>query len=135
VRRGGVGHPGGRRLETLLKFLDGNDVAELVNSHPAMDERRPARRIFYRVEARIEGLDRGHDCTLADLSTSGAFIDTRTVFPVGRRGRISFVLGEREIAAEMEVAYSMPGVGMGVKFIDLPAEERALIEDLLKKQS
>jgi len=101
-----------------------------------MSEKRRGRRIVYHVEARVEGLETGRQSTrVTDISTEGAFIDSRTVFPVGRRGVVAFAVGDREISVEIEVVHAMSGMGMGVRFVNLGAEERALIETLIKAHS
>ncbi len=65
-----------------------------------------------------------------DLSPHGMFINTVREFPVGVVLKISFRLvhTDWEVRARGEVRYCLPGVGVGVEFIRLPAEVRRAIE-------
>ena len=56
-----------------------------------------------------------------DLSSRGMFITTSRKFPEGAVLNLSFrlVLTAAEICARGEVRYCLPGVGVGVEFIDL----------------
>jgi hypothetical protein len=98
-------------------------------------DRRNHYRLTYYCEAQLEGLDVGRvPCRLADISVGGAFIEARTVLPVGARAAIRFSLGGREIVAVGEVRYSAPGIGMGLRFIDLPETEEMAIRTFVLKQ-
>lgn len=95
-------------------------------------ERRGAKRITYFCEAKLEGMDVAHaSVRLADLSVNGAFVDTRSVLPAGAVTRLRFTIGAREISVSAEVRYSMPGMGMGLRFLDLAAADREVIERLV----
>jgi hypothetical protein len=65
-----------------------------------------------------------------DLSSRGMFITTSRRFPEGAVLNLSFrlVLSGAEIRARGEVRYCLPGVGVGVEFIDLPPLAAAEIE-------
>ena len=93
-----------------------------------MDERRNSRRVTFYCEAQLEGIDVSHaHVRLADLSVDGAFVDARTVLPPGALAQVRFTLLGQEVLARAEVRYSMPGMGMGLRFLELPAEARDLI--------
>ncbi len=86
-------------------------------------ERRTFKRVVHYAEAELEGLDVGRvTCRLAEIGEGGAFVEARTVLPPGARTRLRFELSGREIASQVEVRYSAPGIGMGVRFIDLPPD-------------
>jgi hypothetical protein len=91
-------------------------------------DRRQSRRTSYFIEARLEGIDVGRsDVRIADLSPDGAFVDARTVLPVGTIARLRFAVDAAEVSVLVEVRYSMVGFGMGVRFIDVDdATRRAL---------
>ncbi len=98
-------------------------------------ERRGAKRVTFFSEARLEGMDVAHaNVRLADLSVEGAFVDTRTVLPVGAVTRVRFNILGRDVTVSAEVRYSMPGMGIGVRFLDLSPEDREVIERLLNSQ-
>ncbi len=102
--------------------------------HPA-DRRSHARKAFY-CEAQLEGLDVGRTpCRLADISVGGAFVEARTVLPVGASTHVRFRLGGREISSRAEVRYTVPGIGMGLRFTGLSAAEQGLILAFVLGQS
>jgi len=65
-----------------------------------------------------------------DLSSRGMFITTTRKFPEGAVLNLTFrlVLTAAEIRARGEVRYCLPGVGVGVEFIDLPPLAATKIE-------
>jgi hypothetical protein len=100
-----------------------------------MSERRNSRRVTFYCEAHLEGIDVSHaNVRLADLSVDGAFVDARTVLPPGAVARLRFTLLEREVSALAEVRYSMPGMGMGLRFKELSPEARDLIARFVEGQ-
>jgi hypothetical protein len=86
-------------------------------------------------EAHLEGMDVSHaNVRLADLSVDGAFVDARTVLPPGALARLRFTILEEEVTVQTEVRYSMPGMGMGLRFVDLAPEARNLITRFVEGQ-
>jgi len=101
----------------------------------ARDRRRHYRLTYY-CEATLAGLDVGRlPCRLADIGPGGAFVEARTVLPVGACTNLRFELAGRDVAVESEVCYSAPGIGMGVRFKDLPELERAHIQTFIIQQA
>jgi hypothetical protein len=100
-----------------------------------MAERRRSKRVVCRAEARVGGLEPTHAATrLADLSAEGAYIDSPMTLGVGERAAVSFWLVDRDVSAEIEVVYAVPGRGMGVQFISLSPAERELIKSLVEAE-
>ncbi len=99
----------------------------------ASEEHRRSKRVIYYAEVTIEGLDSAQ-ARISDLSTSGAFVDTRTTLPPGAVTKLAFRIRDREIQVTAAVRYAIPDIGMGVHFLNLAAEDRALIEDIIKAQ-
>ena len=97
-------------------------------------ERRSTKRMACFADAELEGLDvsRRLQVRLADLSISGAFVDVRTVLPVGAKTRLSFTLHGRTIRTAVEVRYSMPSFGMGVRFLDISEDDQAFIAEVIR---
>lgn len=99
-------------------------------------ERRASKRTTYFCEATLEGMDVAHThVRLADLSVEGAFVDTRSVLPAGAVTRLRFTLGSKDVGVNAEVRYSMPGMGMGLRFLNLAPEDRKAIEEFLARQA
>jgi hypothetical protein len=65
-----------------------------------------------------------------DISTRGMFINTNRGFPEGAVLNVQFrlALSGIEVRTRCEVRYSLPGVGVGVEFVDIPPEGVQAIE-------
>jgi hypothetical protein len=59
-----------------------------------------------------------------DISSRGMFINTTRTFPEGAVLNVNFrlALSGHEIHSRAEVRYCLPGVGVGVEFIDISRE-------------
>jgi hypothetical protein len=68
--------------------------------------------------ARIEGR-----CT--DLSAGGCYVDTLNPFPTGSMVQVVVTQGERRFTGQACVAFSQPGMGMGLAFMEMDSAERA----------
>lgn len=95
-------------------------------------EKRRSKRIGYicEVECEGEGVSRLNS-RINDLSASGVFIDSMTCFAVGSILKLKFRIGDTIVEAAGEVRYSMPHVGMGVRFMDLKPEHQRAVEALV----
>jgi hypothetical protein len=69
-----------------------------------------------------------------DLSVQGMFIQTARRFPEGAVLKIRFRLARSlyEVAARGEVRYCLPGVGIGIEFVELSPEARRAIQEELQ---
>jgi hypothetical protein len=96
-------------------------------------EKRKAKRIGFFCEVECMGADITCLRTrINDLSTEGVFVDSMTCFTVGSVLNLRFYINDVLIETAGEVRYSMPQIGMGVRFIDLSPEHKALIESLVE---
>ncbi len=70
-----------------------------------------------------------------DISPYGMFINTDYLFPEGSTLLIRFCLPitHRQVHARGEVRYSLPGVGVGVRFIEISPEDQRAIDDEIFK--
>ena len=68
-----------------------------------------------------------------DISPQGMFINTPQPLPEGAVLKVRFRLRhvKVEVRTRAEVRYSLPGVGVGVEFIDITPEDRQAIEEEL----
>lgn len=79
----------------------------------------------------------GHSESIAirtpDFSPKGMFIHISRYFPQGTVLKVRFCLGRTgyEVHARGEVRYCLLGVGIGIEFVDMNAEDRRAIEDEL----
>jgi hypothetical protein len=69
-----------------------------------------------------------------DVSTRGMFINTSRKFPEGAVLNVGFCLALTgvEVHSRCEVRYCLPGVGVGVEFIDISPESVRAIEAEVK---
>lgn len=65
-----------------------------------------------------------------DISTRGMFINTTRTFPEGAVLNVKFrlALSGYEVHSRAEVRYCLPGVGVGVEFIDISQDSVQAIE-------
>jgi hypothetical protein len=73
------------------------------------------------IAVQYEGTDERIISRVPDVSTTGMFINTSRQYPEGAVLNLSFclALSGLEVQARGEVRYSLPGVGIGVQFIDI----------------
>ena len=65
-----------------------------------------------------------------DISPRGMFINTPNHFPEGAVLKLKFVLAHSgvDVQTRCEVRYCLPGVGVGVEFVEISPEARQAIE-------
>src|SRR5574337_1124266 len=97
-------------------------------------ERRAARYTHLRdLAIHYEGASQEIPLRAPDISTRGMFINTPQAFPEGAVLKVRFRLARsgHQVHARCEVRYSLPGVGIGVEFIEIsPRDQRAIQEEL-----
>ena len=95
-------------------------------------DRRESKRITYICEVECETAGANRLTTrINDISKTGVFIDSMSSFAVGAVVKLKFRVLNHLIETLGEVRYSMPQVGMGVRFINLTGEHVALLESLI----
>ena len=96
-------------------------------------DRREAKRISHICEVECEGIGINRLATrITDLSTTGAFIDSMTCFTQGTILKIRFRIKDIFIDTDCEVRYSMPQMGMGVRFLNLKRELATILEHFIE---
>jgi hypothetical protein len=77
-----------------------------------------------------EGRSEKIEVRAPDLSTRGMFIHIPQAFPEGAVIKVEFTLTRSgyQVKARSEVRYCLPGVGIGVEFVDITDEAREKIE-------
>lgn len=97
------------------------------------EDKRTAKRISYICEVDCEGAGLNRLSTrINDLSLTGAFIESLTCYAPGTHLRLRFHIQDALIEATAEVRYSMPQMGMGVRFLTLEPDHLAAIESLIE---
>lgn len=97
-------------------------------------EKRGAPRIPYIAEVVCEGASTRLIARTSDVSISGVFIHSKLCCEPGSILKLKFSVTPTEIETIGEVCYSIPQIGMGIRFLDLKPEHRAAIERLFEKQ-
>ena len=96
-------------------------------------DRRESKRITYICEVECETAGASRLTTrINDISKTGVFIDSMSSFAVGSVVKLKFRVMDHLIETLGEVRYSMPQVGMGVRFLNLTGEHVALLESLIE---
>ena len=92
------------------------------------DRRRSARKPFIAeavvVEASSGAKLSGRSC---DLVAEGFYMDTLNPLPQGTQVLVRLKHGDDRIEAAGHVVYRVPGLGMGIAFSNLRAEQRAIL--------
>jgi hypothetical protein len=77
-----------------------------------------------------EGRSEKIEVRAPDISTKGMFIHIPRAFPEGAVIKVEFWLSRsrHHIKARAEVRYCLPGVGIGVEFVDISEQDKAIIQ-------
>src|SRR5215510_13960637 len=94
-------------------------------------EKRGAPRVSYVSDVVCEGSGTRLIARTSDISVSGVFIHSKSCFDAGLLLRLEFDVARTRIETVGEVCYSIPQVGMGVRFIDLKVEFHDAISGLI----
>ena len=96
-------------------------------------ERREAKRISYICEVECAGAGISRLATrITDLSTTGAFIDSMVNYAPGTQLTLKFRVKDVLVETQCEVRYSLKQMGMGVRFVNIPAQSQAMLEHLIE---
>ena len=104
-------------------------VDELDESLEGPDERRRYDRARLIVDVFFDGKDATGIASTKDISVGGFYMNTQADLPEGSTllVRIPFG-GGKQMIANVEVVYSNPARGVGLRFQSLSEENRALLE-------
>jgi hypothetical protein len=99
-------------------------------------EKRASKRISFLCDVVCEGGEaRLQQTRINDLSTDGAFVDSIINYAEGSTLKLTFNIRSAVITVSAEVRYCMPGIGVGVRFLDLTPEQREAIAAAVAEQS
>jgi PilZ domain len=108
----------------------------MATSPEKLGEQRQAPRVIYRdLKIVYDGMADVVYERSPDLSTSGMFINTSRSYPSGAKLQLRFDLLRTGVIVQAlgEVRYCLPGIGIGVLFINLPEYARTAIEKELEE--
>ena len=92
-----------------------------------LDERRVHDRSRLIVDVFFDGQDATGVASTKDISLGGLYMNTKADVPDGEQLMVRIPLGTQEIVCSAEVVYRNPGLGLGVRFIDLSDDARAIL--------
>ena len=95
-------------------------------------EKRAHKRVSFVQEVEAEGLGRRR---CSDLSEGGLYLETDVSIPVDAIVDLRFKLLDSDtdpIRVKARVAYVHPNIGLGLKFINLSAQDRERIKQLVE---
>ena len=99
-------------------------------------EDREERRRYDRARVIVDVFFDGHDSTgvasTKDISLGGLYMNTKADVPEGGRLMVRIPFGERQLVCTAEVVYRNPGLGLGVRFLDLSDDSRAMLNEELR---
>lgn len=119
---------------TELAEEDRRHILELL--YPPGPERRVSRRVSLVTQIRTMVGERMLVGYSKNISTGGIFIESETPAEKGTELALRFKLRPEEeiMEARAVVAYWVPGEGLGLRFVDLPAPLRQRLEDFVNEQ-
>ncbi len=91
-------------------------------------ESRDKKRVLIQMEVIINGILKAN---ALDISENGMYISTQAELLSGAVLDLSFKVGDTPISVKAVVQHSQPGIGVGVKFINLIPEHYTLIKRIL----
>src|ERR1700729_3069817 len=94
-------------------------------------ERRGGERHMFTAGAEVVELKSGarFSTRTTDLGPGGCFVDTTVPFPVGSKLRVTLHKGKTTFETPGTVVYSQHGLGMGIAFDELDAEQRLALAE------
>lgn len=92
---------------------------------------QPRYAVYRDLNVTYEGYTADIPLRVPDVSPQGIFINTPRLFPEGAVLIIEFrlTLSDTLIKARGEVRYCLPGVGVGVEFVEISPESQRAIEE------
>lgn len=97
------------------------------------DERRNSERKRILLEAKWKGVSRRHEARVDDVSLGGCFVNTYAQVELGEHIDLEIQLASGEwLPLRGHVASYHPGVGFGMSFTSLTAEETAGLKELMR---
>lgn len=100
-------------------------------------ERRSAPRYQMVLAADVVELPRGArlSARTSDISRTGCYIDTLNPVPQGSKVRLRITHNDENFEAIGRVVYVSYGLGMGVAFVEVSAEQQALLDRWLAESN
>jgi hypothetical protein len=94
---------------------------------------RAVRRCPFVASAEVTELAGGAtlDARTSEIGLGGCYVDTLNPFPEGTEVQLRILKDDGAFETKAKVVYIQPSFGMGLAFIDLPADQRSTLENWL----
>ena len=110
-----------------MNIMSGNDIIAYMDKDPR--ERRKNKRIPFIADIIIDGVMK---TTSVEISEGGLYVSTMQPFNENTEIDVTIPFKGEMSALKAQVLYSHPGIGIGVKFIDLNDEQRRKLKELIE---
>ncbi|MBZ5700841.1 MAG: PilZ domain-containing protein [Acidobacteriia bacterium] len=93
-------------------------------------ERRAAPRysLILAAEIHVEASNTKAAARSSDISSTGCYLDTLNPLPTGTSLILRLTQSGEHFITHARVVYAIPGMGMGVAFVHVPAPQQAVLE-------
>ena len=115
--------------ETLAKQAQ---PAPEATAHPSNRRRRARHRVDINLELRDERTNIPMRVSVTDVSGNGCYIESILPLPVGTNLNALIWMGEEKLTSTAVVRTCDPGVGMGIEFLTLTAEQQERFQKYLE---
>lgn len=95
-----------------------------------MKEQREKKRVLIQESVLINGIIRAN---ALDISEEGMYINTQAEFVSGAVLELSFRLRDKDLKLKARVQHVQPGIGMGVRFLNLSPETYSVIRNFVEE--
>jgi hypothetical protein len=99
-------------------------------NNPDKEDRRKHYRFPFRKEILIDGTGM---CTSMDISEGGLYVSTIQFYKQNSVIDITIPFQGEKLTVKGQVTYCHPGIGMGIKFIELNDEQRKIINAIIDR--
>jgi PilZ domain-containing protein len=117
--------------------MSGKTPGSLVDSNTCYDLRRTVPRYAFVAVAEIAqtASETGIQGRVAEISRKGCYVDVLNSFPVGTVLNTRIFCDRGSFAAKGRVLYVQERIGMGIAFLDPPADELKILDAWLSELS
>jgi hypothetical protein len=71
----------------------------------------------------------------SDVGFGGCYVDTMSLFPVSARVKLRLTKSNRSFEGEATVVYAQAGMGMGLAFTDMQADQFSILQQWIRELS
>jgi PilZ domain len=100
------------------------------NSTPEYRERRSVPRFNLIASAEITEPASGVRIVgrISEISRKGCYLDVLNTLPVGTRLRLTISRDQGAFTTDAQIIYAQDGIGMGIRFFDVAADQIAILD-------